>query len=79
MGHSSTGCTWCMRGRKERREHHQYETKLTLKQKQALRYPDLSLRCVKLLAKARELLYQFLEEEATLQSQVEIFSLPLRF
>ena len=48
-----------------------------MKQKQALRYLDLSLSCVKLLAKARELLYQFVEEEATLQ--VEIFSLPLRF
>lgn len=40
--------------------------------------PDLSLAYVKLLAKARKPLYQFLEE-ATLQHQVEIFSLPLWF
>lgn len=50
-----------------------------MKQKQALKYLDLSPCCVKLLAKARKLLYQFLEEEATLQYQVEIFSLPLQF
>lgn len=50
-----------------------------MKEKQALRYLGLSLSYVKILAKARELLYQFIEEAAALQHHVEIFSLPLQF
>lgn len=72
MGHSNTGCTWCKQGRKERKT--PVKTDAQLKEKQTLRYLVWSLSCVKLLAKARELLYQF-SEEATLPTPSGSFQL----